>query len=189
MWIAVLFGMTCLQAEEVAPETGEPPVIRQLRETLQANLEGLPEVIPNLTAGASEFETIDLTASRTEIEGRVYHAFRFRIPEEGGREFLWAFRAGEAVEQWYIFAEEGRMEGFTRFERRPLMFKGVEGVAEKGDLMILQRLPEEALEPGRSYIIWFRLGEEAEPKVTCSVNLLPVREPEWRFAEVFAMLY
>jgi len=186
VFFSILILITITTASSRGQE--EPPAIMELRKTLQQNVMSLPEIIPALQKEDLTFHELDLKETRTEIDGHSYYAFRFTTPEDSGRELVWSFRAMDGLEQWFIFPESGTIQGFRRFQKRPLLFKSVENAGKKGDLMIMQRLAAEQLQPTSTYIIWFRFQDTAEPKVNLSLNLLK-EQPNRELAHVFPMLY
>ncbi len=184
--ITLLICLLIVQSDAVQTENNETPESRNVRVALQQKVAELPMVEVNTKIEEVGFETIDLTETLTDVEGKRYFAFRFTTPQNPG-DLIWSFRAPKGHVGWYIVPAEGRMNGFRTFYRHTLS-QDVPTVGEQGDIVVMQELPTRDLKPNTDYIIWFRLADDVAPIVPLSLNVLPDHSHS-RYLVIFPMLF
>jgi hypothetical protein len=117
---------------------------------LQKAFERFPVVRPKKDArGNAEFTSVTLNKMPVVVNGVRYDGFRFRTDKRG--DFVWAFNTSSNVTAWYITPKTGVMQGFQNFYPTSDYY--------------YQALSGDALEPGKTYLIWFSIQGTKATKV------------------------
>ena len=136
-----------------AEETPEP--YRSLPARLQARAGEFPLVPVATGEEALAVATITLNKAPELFDtGHAFDAVRFRAPERGGLDLVWAFTAPAAWRHWYILPVEGEAKpGFKNWINGDRAYVGFDGAHDNP--VTLQTLGADYFEPGREYLLWF----------------------------------
>ncbi|HSI09422.1 MAG TPA: hypothetical protein VK985_12620 [Rariglobus sp.] len=93
--------------------------------------------------GNSDYTRIEINRHPLIIKGKNYDGFRFKCPDEKSFDFAWIFSAPSNLAEWYIIPESGSMKGFDNFYTL-------------SNKTIAQALHANRMQPGKTYLIWFR---------------------------------
>lgn len=127
--------------------------------------------------GEPDFQTLTLNHP-VKANGQDYYGFRFTVPQRENREdFVWSFLSPTTSYNWYIAPETGTMKGFAETGYRDRSKGDYIGARKlypvSGRKLILQRLEGEALQDGKTYLIWFTFGKNKPARVSVVFNFAP----------------
>ncbi len=141
---------------------------------LQEHFMEFPVLVPNTNLHRVALSTLVFTNDPVIVDGLLYQAFTFTVPEPPA-DLAWAFVLEEEARNrmnFYILPEHGTMEGFSYFNPRPLS-RDIPGIGKAGDTIVLQQLDQSCLVPGQRYLIWFQCMFRDLPYVALSLNFIP----------------
>ncbi len=165
-----------------------PEPIKSFMPEVQKRVGDLRQVPVGVAAGQHEFFSVRLDEKPVEAGGARFGCVRFVAPPEAGLDMVWAFVAPPEWSQWYILPEKGTMEGFKNWINADRLYEGLP--TSKENAARLQTLSSGSLEPGKTYILWFREHMETKkpPMLVGTINFLKpddaVRERGWDAAAV-----
>ena len=152
VFFAVAGGLADLRA--ASPEEAPEPY-RSMPARLQARATEFP-LVPVAT-GDEPLVVTTVTLNKSPEVFDTVHAFdavRFRAPERGGLDLVWAFTAPMAWRHWYILPVEGEAKrGFEKWINGDRAYVGFDGAHDNP--VTLQTLAAAYFEPGREYLLWF----------------------------------
>jgi hypothetical protein len=134
-------------------ETPEP--YRSMPARLQARAAEFPLVSAATGDEPLVVTTITLNKAPELFDtGHAFDAVRFRAPERGGLDLIWAFTVPGAWRQWYILPVKGEPKpGFKNWINGDRAYVGFDGAHDNP--VTLQTLDAAYFEPGREYLLWF----------------------------------
>ena len=153
----------------LAASTIEAANLEQVRvQRLQEQAATFAVLSANTMTDKVAYTHIVLTNDPVIVNGGLYRAFSFAVPEQAG-DLVWSFVVKQKGFSWYIAPEQGTMQGFRHFNSLKLS-QDVPGIGMKGDEVYFQILRRsEFKEPGR-YFIWFQSMYGDVSSVTVSLN-------------------
>ncbi|MBC8009996.1 MAG: hypothetical protein H7067_07855 [Burkholderiales bacterium] len=173
-------SIACLRAAS-PEETPEP--YRSMPARLQARAGEFP-LVPVATGDEPlVVTTITLNKSPERFDtGHAFDAVRFRAPERGGLDLVWAFTAPATWRHWYILPVEGETKrGFENWINGDRAYVGFDGAQDNP--VTLQTLAAAYFEPGREYLLWFcqttHTPEPATLKLTLRFALARPADEPW----------
>ena len=107
--------------------------------------------------GRPVFQTLALN-DPVSIDGTEYYAFRFTVPyRKSSEDFVWSFVLPPPLSSWNILPQSGGMEGFQGCSYSAKNeFPSADALLPlNGRKLILQSLSGDALQDGKTYLIWF----------------------------------
>ncbi len=146
------------------------------RSVLQKHVQEFARLVPNTNLAAASFTKVVFTNEPIAIDGLLYNAFSFVMPDEAG-DLIWSLVYETPANNeifWYIIPEQGTRQGFESGNSETLQID-YPGIGRKGDKLLLQKLERANLTPNQRYLIWFQCPYRDVPAVTVSLNVLSER--------------
>ena len=109
--------------------------------------------------GQPVFQTLALN-NPVLIDGTKYYGVRFTVPyRKSSEDFVWSFVLPPPLSSWNILPQSGGMEGFQDCSYSAKNeFPSADALLPlNGRKLILQSLSGDALQDGKTYLIWFAL--------------------------------
>ena len=152
----VLSGGLVVSSCPAAIISPEPALDRD--EQLQESFLHFPLLTPMTDRdGQPVFQTLALN-DPVLIDGTKYYGFRITVPyRKSSEDFVWSFVLPPPLSSWNILPQSGGMEGFQDCSYSAKNeFPSADALLPlNGRKLILQSLPGDALQDGKTYLIWF----------------------------------